>query len=199
MGPLPESQGYDMIMVVVDHFSKYAYFLPTNATVTSKGIAKLFINHIFRDHRFPIKIISDRGTQFVSRFMKELYGALGIKGNLSTAYHPQTDGQTECVNQEVKEFLTIFVNNKQDDWSEWLPIAQFCHNDQQHSATKYSPFFLNYRRHPRKGIELLPTSTVPAVETLLENIMNAQDKASTVLKEAAERMKIQYDKNKQQS
>ena len=92
--------------------------------------------------------------------MKELYEALGIKGNPSTAYHPQTDGQTERVNQEVKEFLTIFVNNKQDDWSEWLPIAQFCHNDRQHSATKHSPFFLNYGRHPRKGIEPLPNLTV---------------------------------------
>ena len=199
MGPLPESQGYDMIMVVVDRFSKYAYFLPTNATVTSKGIARLFINHVFRDHGFPIKVISDRGTQFVSRFMKELYGALGIKGNPSTAYHPQTDGQTEHVNQEVKEFLTIFVNNKQDDWSEWLPIAQFCHNDRQHSATKHSPFFLNYGRHPRKGIEPLPNLTVPAVETLLKNMTNARDKASVALKEAAERMKIQYNKNRQQA
>ena len=199
MGPLPESQGYDMIMVVVDRFSKYTYFLPTNATVTSKGIAKLFISHVFRDHGFPIKVISDRGTQFVSQFIKELYKALGIKGNPSMAYHPQTDGQTERVNQEVKEFLTIFVNNKQDDWSEWLPIAQFCHNDRQHSATKHSPFFLNYRRHPRKGIEPLPNLTVPAVETLLKNMTSARDKASVALKEAAERMKIQYDKNKQQA
>jgi hypothetical protein len=131
--------------------------------------------------------------------MKELYEALGIKGNPSTAYHPQTDGQTERVNQEVKEFLTIFVNNKQDDWSKWLPIAQFCHNNQQHSATKHSPFFLNYGQHLRKGIEPLPTLTVLVVETLLENIMNARDKASIALKGAAERMKIQYDKNKQQS
>ena len=199
MGPLPESQGYDMIMVVVDRFSKYAYFLPTNATVTSKGIARLFISHVFRDHRFPIKVISDRGTQFVSRFMKELYEALGIKGNPSTAYHPQTDRQTECVNQEVKEFLTIFVNNKQDDWSEWLPITQFCHNDRQHSAAKHSPFFLNYGRHPRKGIKPLPNLMVLAVETLLENMTKARDKASVALKEAAERMKIQYDKNRQQA
>ena len=66
ISPLPESQGYNMIMVVVDCFSKYAYFLPTNATVTLKGIAQLFINHVFQDHGFPIKVISDRGTQFVS-------------------------------------------------------------------------------------------------------------------------------------
>ena len=190
MGPLPESQGYNMVMVVVDCFSKYVYFLPTNTTVTSKGIAWLFINHVFQDHRFPIKVISDRGTQFISQFMKELYEVLGIKGNPSTAYHPQTDGQTECVNQEVKEFLTIFINNKQDDWSEWLPITQFCHNDQQHSATKHSPFFLNCRQHPRKGIEPLSTFTVLMVESFLQNITDAWDNASIAVKEAVERMKI---------
>jgi hypothetical protein len=105
--------------------------------------------------------------------MKELYKALGMKGNPSTAYHPQTDGQTERVNQEVKELLTIFVNNKQDNWSKWLPVAQFCHNDQQHLATKHSPFFLNYGQHPRKGIKPLPTFTVPTVESFLKNIMDA--------------------------
>ena len=129
--------------------------------------------------------------------MKELYEALGIKGNPCTAYHPQTDGQMEHVNQEVKEFLTIFINNKQDDWSKWLPIAQFCHNDHQHSATKHSPFFLNYGQHPRKGIKLLPTFTVLTVEGFLQNITDAQNKALIALKEAAERMKTQYDKNKQ--
>ncbi|KAF8697686.1 hypothetical protein AX14_001301 [Amanita brunnescens Koide BX004] len=109
------------------------------------------------------------------------------------------DGQTERVNQEVKEFLTIFVNNKQDDWSEWLLIAQFCPNNRQHSATKHSPFFLNYGWHPRKGIEPLPNFTVPAAETLLENITKARDKASIALKEVVERMKIQYDKNRQEA
>ena len=85
--------------------------------------------------------------------MKELFEVLKIKGNPSTAYHPQTDGQTERVNQEVKEFLAMFVNDRQDDWSKWLALAQFCHNDREHSATKYSPFFLNYGYHLRKGIE----------------------------------------------
>ena len=91
------------------------------------------------------------------------------------------------------------INNKQDDWSEWLLIAQFCHNDRQHLATKHSPFFLNYGRHRRKGIKPLPNLTVPAVETILENMAEAQNKASVALKEAAERMKIQYDKNRQKS
>ena len=74
--------------------------------------------------------------------MKELYKKLGIEPNPSTAYHPQTDGQTERVNQELEEYLQIYVNKRQNNWVDWLPIAQFCHNDQQHSATGYSPFMI---------------------------------------------------------
>ena len=105
--------------------------------------------------------------------MKELFKVLKIKGNPSTAYHPQTDGQTERVNQEVKEFLAMFVNDRQDDWSKWLALAQFCHNDREHSATKYSPFFLNYRYHPRKGIEPKREYKVEAVKDFTERITSA--------------------------
>ena len=100
--------------------------------------------------------------------MKELYETLGIKGNPSTAYHPQTDRQTEQVNQSVKEFLTMFVNDKQDDWSDWLVVAQFCHNDRKHSATTYSPFFLTYGYHPNKGLEPNREYTVEAVGDFIQ-------------------------------
>ena len=113
--------------------------------------------------------------------MKELYQTLGIKGNPSTAYHPQTDGQTEQVNQSVKEFLTMFVNNKQDDWSDWLAIAQFCHNDRRHSATTYSPFFLTYGYHPNKGLEPKREYTVEAVGDFVQRIGNAHETAKKAL------------------
>ena len=148
MGPLPESKGFDTILVVVDRFTKKSFFLPTNSMVMSKGIVTLYWDRVFSEHGLPKKVISDRGPQFISKFMKELYETMGIKGNPSTAYHPQTDGQMERVNQSVKEFLTMFVNDKQDDWSDWLAIVQFCHNDWKHSAMTYSPFFLTYGYHP---------------------------------------------------
>ena len=129
MGPLPMSKGYNMIFAVVDRFTKKSYFLPTNSTVTSKGIATLYRDRIFVEHGIPEKVISDRGSQFVSKFMTKLFEILGIKGNPLTTYHPQTDGQMERVNQEIKEFLAMFINEKQDDWSDWLAVAQFCHND----------------------------------------------------------------------
>jgi hypothetical protein len=127
--PLVPSKGKDMILVIVDRFSKKAYFLPCNTTITSQGVANLYRDHIFKEHGLPKKVISDQGSQFVSGFMKGLYQNLGIEANPSTAYHPQTDGQTEWVNQELEEYLRIYVNERQNDWVDWLPIAQFCHND----------------------------------------------------------------------
>ena len=95
IGPLPESNGYDMIMVIVDYFTKMKVFIPTVQTITSLMAADLFKTYAFKRFGIPKGVVSDRGTQFVSEFMKELYKILGIKGMPSTAYHPQTDGQTE--------------------------------------------------------------------------------------------------------
>ena len=195
MGPLPESKGNDMIMVVVDRFTKKSYFLPTHQKVTAQGIATLFRDNVWRDHGIPEKVISDRGTMFISKFMKELCEILGIKQNASMAYHPQTDGQTERVNQEVKEFLTMFVNYKQDNWSDWLSVAQFCHNDRQHSATGHSPFFLNYGYHPRKGLEPPREYKVEAVGEFIKRIDQARKTAKEALEKAASIMKQQYDKH----
>jgi transposase InsO family protein len=100
-------------------------------------------NHVFHEEGLPVKVISDRGPQFVSRFMKELYSLLGIEGNLSTAYHLQTDGQTERINQEVEKFLRMFTNFQQDDWVDWLSLAEFTYNNAVHEATGQTPFFLN--------------------------------------------------------
>jgi Integrase core domain len=95
IGPLPESNGFDAIMVVVDSFTKMKIFIPTNITLTALGAAELFKNHAFKRFGLPEGIVSDRGGQFVSEFTNELWKSLGIKGKPSTAYHPQTDGQTE--------------------------------------------------------------------------------------------------------
>ena len=121
---------------------------------------------------------------------------MGIKGNPSTAYHPQTDGQTERVNQSVKEFLTMFINDKQDDWSDWLAVAQFCHNNRRHLATTYSPFFLTYGYHPNKGLEPKWEYTVEAIEDFVQWISEAHETAKKALERSNTLMKSQYDKHK---
>ena len=128
--------------------------------------------------------------------MKELHEVMGIKGNPSTTYHPQTDGQLERVNQSVKEFLTMFMNNKQDDWSDWLAIAQFCHNNWKHLATTYSPFFLTYGYHLNKGLEPKGKYVVEAVGDFIQWINEAHKVAKKALEQSNTVMKNQYDKHK---
>jgi hypothetical protein len=99
---LPLSEGFDSIFVVVDRYTKQTHLIPTTKDVDAEGIAKIFLNHVWKHHRTPKKVISDRGTQFTSKFMGQVSKRLGIKWSMSTAYHPRTDGQTERINQEVE-------------------------------------------------------------------------------------------------
>jgi Integrase zinc binding domain/dUTPase len=110
IGPLPESKGYNAINVIVDRKTKQAHFIKTNTELSSEGQVKIFRDEIFKHHGLPRKVISDRGPQYISKFMTDLYSLLGIKGNPSTAFHPQTDGQTERINREVEQYLRIWVN-----------------------------------------------------------------------------------------
>ena len=105
---LPDSHGYDAVMNVVDSVSKQAHFIPTNTTITAAGAARLFLHHVWKLHGLPQNVVSDRGVQFVSEFTCELYQLLGIQMAASTAYHLQTDGQTEWVNQEMEQYLRLF-------------------------------------------------------------------------------------------
>jgi transposase InsO family protein len=152
--PLPKSKGYDAILVIVDWFSKRIILEPITTTLTSQGLAQIFIQWLFWNFGLPKKIISDRGSIFTSQFIKELYAMLDIKGNPSTAYHPQTDGQTERINQEVEIYLRFYLNYQQDNWSQQLPLAEFAYNDHQHSSTGHSPFTLTNGTNPYKGFEL---------------------------------------------
>ena len=109
---LPESSGYDAIMTVVDSVSKRVYFVLTHTMVTAEGAARLFLHYIWKLHGLLKHIVSDHGPQFVASFTKELYRLLGIRLSSSTAWHPQTDGQTEHVNQELNQFLCLFINER---------------------------------------------------------------------------------------
>ena len=106
-------------------------------------MAALYRDQVFRLYGLPKKIIHDKGLQFNAKFMRELYKVLYIKGNPSTAYHSQTDSQTECINQEIEQYLYLYVDYKQSDWAEWLAMAKFVYNNREHSVTKFSPFYVN--------------------------------------------------------
>ena len=111
---LPLAQGYDAILVVCNQLTKMAYFIPTTEKTLAEGLAKLFRDHVWKLHRLPKSIISDRGVQFAVGLMKELNRMLGIETKLSTAFHPQTDKQIEYTNQELEQYLYMFIDHRQE-------------------------------------------------------------------------------------
>src|ERR1700753_1153854 len=129
---LPKSDGYDTVLVVVDRLTKMAHFIPTTTKIDAKGTAQLLLDNVWRLHGTPLDVISDRGTQFASKVAQALFNLMGIKSNLSTAYHPQTDGQTERVNGILEQYLRIFSSYRQDDWAKLLPSAEFTYNNAEH-------------------------------------------------------------------
>jgi len=141
---LPSSR-HDAVMTVVDSVSKRVHFILMHTTMTAEGAARLFLHQVWKLHSLLKCVISDHEPQFVARFTKELYCLLGIKLASSTAWHPQTNRQTERVNQELDQYLCLFVNERQDDWYDLLPMAEFQHNNHVHSATQQPPFLLDTR------------------------------------------------------
>jgi len=150
---LPLSSRHDAVMTVVDSVSKRAHFILTHTTMTAEGAARLFLHQVWKLHGLPKCVVSDCGPQFVARFTRELYHLLGIKLASSIAWHPQTDRQTEHVNQELDQYLWLFVNEQQDDWYDLLPMAEFQHNNHVHSATQQPPFLLDTGRLPHMGFK----------------------------------------------
>ena len=126
-------------VVTVDHLSKCIHAIPTVTSVDSKGVAHLFLENVWRHHGLPNEIISDQGSTFVPKFSKALATLLGVGLTPSTTHHPQTNGQTEHVNQEIKTYLHVFINHHQDDWADWLPIAEFAYNNHIHSLSGEGP------------------------------------------------------------
>jgi hypothetical protein len=136
---LPKSDGHDAILTIVDHgCSRAAIFLPCFTSITGASIAKLYLEHVFCWFRLPQKIIGDRDPCFTSYFTRELTKGLGIDQNLSTAFHPQTDGLSEQTNQWIEQYLHLITVN-QNKWSRWLPMATAVHNNSQNSTTGFAP------------------------------------------------------------
>ena len=134
--------------------TKMALFIPTFCNIDAQDLAHIFLSHVFAKHGTPTDIVSDRGKHFISQFWRSLFQLLDIKANLSTAYHPETDSQTECVNQILEQYLRVYINYQQDDWVNLLPLAEFAYNNTSQSATMVTPFFANKGFHPKLEVSL---------------------------------------------
>ncbi len=179
---LPKTKrGHDAIMVFVDKLSKMVHYAPTKVTADANTLARIFLHEVVRLHGFPEKLIADRDSRFTSYFWKAIMARLGTKVALSSAYHPQTDAQTERANRTLEDILRSFTNTRKRDWDLHLDMAEFAVNNSIHSSSLYTPFYLNYGQHPRTLMDNLVTEddTDPTVSTLLDQL---QDDLVTVQK-----------------
>lgn len=194
---LPLSENANTILVVVDRLTKYAHFLPLKHPYTAASVSKVFIDQIVRLHGVPLTIISDRDKIFTSHFWRELLKALGTQLHYSTAYHPQTDGQSERVNQCLEQYLRCAVQDNPKHWRKWIAMAEFWYNSSFHTALGCTPFKALYRVEPNFGAmpNLVVTDSSPVAESALEyqaqtELIRAQ------LMRAQQRMKTYADKNR---
>ncbi|GJP51416.1 hypothetical protein CLOM_g10581 [Closterium sp. NIES-68] len=144
----PTTRSHDAILVVIDKFSKMGHFIPTHTTSHTKATVQLFVHYIISQRGISTTLISDRNPKFTSKFRKELISLLGTKLAMSSAYHPQIDGQTEHLNQIVEQLLRAACKDEISKWDLHRPVLKFAYNNATHAATRQTPFFLCYRRHP---------------------------------------------------
>jgi hypothetical protein len=178
------NQGYDSIVVFVDRLSKRVHLAPTTTTASAVEIARIFFDVVFRHHGLPATIISDRDPKFTSRFWKTLFSLLGTRISLSTAFHPETDGQTERMNRTLEDMLRALVNYRQNDWDTWLTAAEFAINNSKQSSTGFSPFYLDTGRTPIITGPLTGSTTTPSQVAFADKFIEEMRSALRIAKDA---------------
>ena len=196
---LPVSKGHDSILVVRDRFSKMSHFVATTEKMIVEGLVRLFRDNVWKLHGLPESMISDRGPQFAMGLTRKLNKMLGIETKLSMAYHLETDRQMERMNQELEQYLRMYVNHKQNNWSEWLATAEFAFNNKVHTATKMSPFQVNYGKEPRIGFDIRKKGKNKKAEEFAKEMKERYEEARAALVRSQEKMKRQVDRSKKEA
>lgn len=204
IGPLPPSgpHKYNSILVVVEKLTRLATFIPTHTNISAADTASLFFTHIVCRFGFPKVLISDRDSKFTSTFWQTLWKLTKTKFNMSSSFHPQTDGATEIINKVLKQMIRAYTDEKQTNWAEHLPYFEFAYNNSINSTTKYTPFFLLYGQHPHLP-NIITTSPLPPlignanVETLLSDLQNTIQQVKINISKAQQSQTKYYNQHHQ--
>ncbi|KAJ4807982.1 polyprotein [Rhynchospora pubera] len=187
---LPRSEGKEVIMVIVDRLTKYAHLAALQHPFSASDVARVFLETVYKLHGLPQNIISDRDPIFTSKFWKEIMEKMRVKLKMSTAYHPQTDGQIERVNQCIENYLRSMMLNQPKLWTKWLAMAEYWYNTNFHSALNTTPFKALYGYDPPQlPMGTIPRCSVEAVNELMKERHEWLQELKNSLKKAQERMK----------
>jgi len=199
---LPRTRsGNDAIVVFVDKLTKMVHYAATTTTVSAPQLASIFMREVVRLHGVPESILSDRDPRFTSHFWRAFWAQLGTTLTMSTAYHPQTDGQTERANRTLEEMLRSRINFAQDDWDEHLAVAELAINNATQASTGFSPFYLNSGQHLRLPLDnelaaAAPDCNNPAAAERIRRLHSALDRARTNIEAAQQRQKHYADQRR---
>ena len=192
--------GYDAVTVFVDKLTKMIHLAAVKKASSATDLASVFFNHVYRHHGLPKVIVSDRDSRFTGHFWQHLFKLCGTRLALSTAYHPQTDGQTERANRTLVEALRTYVNAAGTNWDRQLTAIEFAYNNSVNASTGYSPFYLNAGRNPDAPAALAaaqpPTTASPAVDAFVESQRAAVQQAQQSLLKAQSQQKQQADRHR---
>ena len=171
-----KGDNYDSILVIIDWLTKMVYYKPVKVTIDAPGLVEVIIDVVVKHHGLPDSIVTDQGLLFTLKFWSLLCYFLGIKRRLSTAFYPQTDGQIERQNSTMEAYLRAFVNFKQNNWAQFLPMTEFAYNNAKNASTGHTSFKFNCGYHPRLSYkeDLDPRSKSKTAEKLsfkLQNLM----------------------------
>jgi len=193
---LPLSGGYTDILVVVDRLTKQALFIPTIRSLDATMLAELFIKHVFSKHGIPSHVTSDRGTEFVSKFFRSLANALEMRLHFTSEYHPEANGQTERTNQTLEQFLRIYCNYQQSDWSRLLPLAEFVYNNTPSSTTGISPFYANKGYHPRIQLQVGNDAQVTEADSFVADLRLVHEDLRNAIEDAQRHYQVPVDRRR---
>jgi len=182
-----------------DQLSKMTHFIAMTEGMSAERLARLFQDNVWKLHGLPESVVSDRGQQFVAELTRELNRMLGIKTKLSITFHPQTDEQTERMNQELEQYLQFFIEHRQKDWPEWLAAAEFAVNNKVHIVTKVLSFMANYRRELRMGGDIRRKGKVESATEFVERMKKVHEEAEVALKKTQEEMKRYADRSRKET
>ena len=203
MGLPRTDSGNDGILTVVDRATKMVHLVPVKQTITASETAQIYWQNVGKIHGLPRSIVSDRDPRFVSRFWQGLWELLGTKLRMSSAYHPQTDGQSEAMNRVVEMILRCLLHEERtyEDWERLLSMVEFVINSSPAQSTGYTPFFLNFGYHPCTPVDILRDSEESTVETVKQfslRMQRAFSRAQFHLNRAQERQKLQADRRRRE-
>ena len=207
IGPLPKTvRGNDMIMVIIDKFTRYTYYIPMKSTATAQEVFGLVERYVLAERDIPEFIISDRDTKFTSHFWQSLWSIWTTKLKMSTSFHPQTDGETERANRTLIEMLRSYVQADQMDWDILLPWMQIANNDAKCQSTGKSPFEMNNGRVRRTllDVELEAAGVArmgayPGAQKLAEKIREMHKKATELVEKAQKKQREDSKKGRREA